>query len=216
MPRSPQASRKGPAPTAQQTDAPAASKAAKAKAGAPAGPKTAKRVGTAASKVAGAKPATKAAAKKVTSKTATKPAAKIAAKVPVKAVVVRNPVAQTALDAGGDLALRLHDWLDDAKAENITVLDIRGKTSIGDCMMVATGRTDRHVGAIADQLLRHLKEFGVSNARAEGLETCDWVLVDVGAIIIHVFRPDVREFYNLEKMWSGERPGDPPAHEPTH
>ena len=103
-------------------------------------------------------------------------------------------------------------WLDDAKAEDIVNIDIRGKTSIGDCMIVATGRTDRHVGAIADQLQKSLKEYGVSNVRVEGQQTCDWVLVDVGAIIVHVFRPEVREFYNLEKMWSGERPGEAPAH----
>ena len=79
-------------------------------------------------------------------------------------------------------------------------------------MIVATGRTDRHVGAIADQLQRQLKEYGVSNVRCEGQQTCDWVLVDVGATIVHIFRPEVREFYNLEKMWSGERPGEQPAH----
>ena len=105
-------------------------------------------------------------------------------------------------------------WLDDAKAEEIVTIDIRGKTSIGDYMIVATGRTDRHVGSIADQLQRNLKEYGVTNVRVEGQQTCDWVLVDVGAIIVHVFRPEVREFYNLEKMWSGERPGEAP--EPTH
>lgn len=103
-------------------------------------------------------------------------------------------------------------WLDEAKAENVVCIDIKGKTSIGDCMIVASGRTDRHVGAIADQLQRHLKEYGVSKVRVEGQQTCDWVLVDVGATIVHIFRPEVREFYNLEKMWSGERPGEAPSH----
>ena len=116
--------------------------------------------------------------------------------------------------AGDVLVTEILKWLDDAKAEEILAIDIRGKTSIGDCMIVATGRTDRHVGAIADQLQRSLKEYGVSNVRVEGQQTCDWVLVDVGAVIVHVFRPEVREFYNLEKMWSGERPGEAP--EPTH
>ena len=101
-------------------------------------------------------------------------------------------------------------WLDDAKAEAIVAIDIKGKTSIGDYMIVATGRTDRHVGAIADQLQQHLKDYGVSKVRVEGQQTCDWVLVDVGATIVHIFRPEVREFYNLEKMWSGARPGAPP------
>ena len=113
---------------------------------------------------------------------------------------------------GDLLASEIVKWLDEAKAEEIAVIDIRGKTSIGDAMIIATGRSDRHVGAIADQLQRNLKEYGVSKVRVEGQKTCDWVLVDVGAIIVHVFRPEVREFYNLEKMWSGERPGEAPAH----
>ena len=111
-------------------------------------------------------------------------------------------------DAQEGLIGEILKWLDDAKAENIVAIDIKGKTSIGDCMIVASGRTDRHVGAIADQLQRKLKEHGVSRVRVEGQPACDWVLVDVGAVIVHLFRPEVREFYNLEKMWSGERPGE--------
>jgi ribosome-associated protein len=103
-------------------------------------------------------------------------------------------------------------WLDDAKAENVVSIDLKGKSSIGDFMLVATGRSDRHVGAIAEQLQRKLKEQGYGRVRVEGLEACDWVLVDVGDIIVHVFRPEVREFYNLEKMWSAERPADVSAH----
>src|SRR5262245_24078727 len=99
-------------------------------------------------------------------------------------------------------------WLDDAKAENVVAIDIRGKSSIGDYMVVASGRSDRHVGSIAEQLQRKLKEEGHGRARIEGQPQCDWVLVDVGDIIVHVFRPEVREFYNLEKMWSAERPSD--------
>jgi ribosome-associated protein len=101
-------------------------------------------------------------------------------------------------------------WLDEAKAENIVKIDITGKSSIGDYMVVATGRTDRHVGAIADQLRRKLKDTGLDRVRVEGMASCDWVLVDAGDIIVHVFRPEVREFYNLEKMWSGDRPGEAP------
>ena len=111
-------------------------------------------------------------------------------------------------NAGGELATAILSWLDEAKAEEILALDIRGKTSIGDCMIIATGRSDRQVGAIADQLKDKLRDYGVSNVRVEGMESCDWVLVDVGAIVVHLFRPDVREYYNLEKMWSGERPTD--------
>jgi len=103
-------------------------------------------------------------------------------------------------------------WLDEAKAENVVTIDLAGKSSIGDFMVVATGRSDRHVGAIADQLQRKLKENGRGRVRVEGLGACDWVLIDTGDIIVHVFRPEVREFYNLEKMWSADRPGDQTAH----
>jgi len=71
-------------------------------------------------------------------------------------------------------------------------------------MVVASGRSHRHVGAIADHLLRDLKEGGFGNARVEGLPQCDWVLIDAGDVIVHVFRPEVRSFYNLEKMWAAD------------
>ncbi|MEP3628624.1 MAG: ribosome silencing factor [Hyphomicrobiales bacterium] len=92
--------------------------------------------------------------------------------------------------------------LEDAKAEEIVSIDITGKSSIGDAMVVASGRSHRHVGAIADRLTRDLKEAGYGSAHVEGLPHCDWVLVDTGDVIIHIFRPEVREFYNIEKMWS--------------
>lgn len=98
--------------------------------------------------------------------------------------------------------------LDDAKAEEIVSIDLTGKTSIGDFMVIASGRSTRHVGAIADQLLDDLKEEGHAHAKAEGLPQCDWVLIDAGDVIVHVFRPEVRAFYNLEKMWSAERPNN--------
>ena len=72
-------------------------------------------------------------------------------------------------------------------------------------MVVASGRSSTHVGAIADRLLRQCKDSGTST-RVEGLSNCDWVLVDAGDAIIHIFRPEVRQFYNLEKMWGGMRP----------
>jgi ribosome-associated protein len=99
-------------------------------------------------------------------------------------------------------------WLDEAKGEGVVTIDLKGKSSIGDYMVIVTGRSDRHVGAIADQLQRKLKEKGLGRIRVEGLEACDWVLLDTGDIIVHVFRPEVREFYNLEKMWSAERPAE--------
>jgi ribosome-associated protein len=101
--------------------------------------------------------------------------------------------------------------LSDAKAENVVSIDLRGKTSIGDTMVVASGRSQRHVGAIADQLRDKLKDEGYRDLRIEGLPHCDWVLIDAGDVIVHIFRPEVRQFYNLEKMWSGDRPNEPVA-----
>ena len=98
------------------------------------------------------------------------------------------------------------DTLDDAKAEDVVCIDIKGKTSIGDQMVVASGRSQRHVAAVADHLSRKLKEEGFGRARVEGLPHSDWVLIDAGDVIVHVFRPEVREFYNIEKMWSADRP----------
>ncbi len=100
------------------------------------------------------------------------------------------------------------ECLDDAKAEEIVSIDLQGKTAIGDVMMIASGRSHRHVGAIADQLVKKLKENGHGKAHVEGLPHCDWVLIDAGDVIIHLFRPEVREFYNLEKIWSADHPAD--------
>jgi ribosome-associated protein len=98
------------------------------------------------------------------------------------------------------------DTLDDSKAEDVVVIDLKGKTSIGDHMVLASGRSQRHVGAVADHLIKKLKDEGYGRARVEGLPQSDWVLIDAGDVIVHVFRPEVRDFYNLEKMWSADRP----------
>jgi len=92
--------------------------------------------------------------------------------------------------------------LDDAKAEDTISIDLNGKTTIADFMVVTSGRSNRQVGAIADRLLKALDESGVSGVRVEGMPHCDWVLIDAGDVIVHVFRPEVRSFYNLEKMWA--------------
>ena len=94
--------------------------------------------------------------------------------------------------------------LEDAKAEDIVTIDIQNKSTLGDYMVVTSGRSNRHVGAIADRLLRDLKDAGAGPLRVEGLPHCDWVLIDAGDLIVHVFRPEIREFYNLEKMWAAE------------
>jgi ribosome-associated protein len=94
--------------------------------------------------------------------------------------------------------------LDDAKAEDTVTIDIQNKSALGDYMVVASGRSHRHVGAIADRLVGDLKRAGVGPVRVEGLPHCDWVLIDAGDVIVHIFRPEVREFYNIEKMWAAE------------
>jgi ribosome-associated protein len=92
--------------------------------------------------------------------------------------------------------------LEDSKAENVTAINITGKSALGDYMVVVTGRSNRHVTAIAEHLIDDLKADGIGPIRVEGLETGDWVLIDSGDIIVHVFRPEIREFYNIEKMWA--------------
>ena len=101
--------------------------------------------------------------------------------------------------------------LSDGKAEDILSIDLVGKTTIADAMVIASGRSQRHVGALADQLLQKLKEEGMNNIRVEGVPLCDWVLIDAGDVVVHIFRPEVRHFYNLEKMWTAERPNNPVA-----
>ena len=103
-------------------------------------------------------------------------------------------------------------WLDEAKGEEVVSIDLEGKSSLGDYMVIASGRSDRHVGAMAEQIARKLKELGFGRVRIEGTEACDWVLIDTGDIIVHLFRPEVREFYNLERMWAGDRPVDSQTH----
>ncbi|PKR88638.1 ribosome silencing factor [Pleomorphomonas diazotrophica] len=92
--------------------------------------------------------------------------------------------------------------LDDAKAEDVVDIDVAAKTPIADHMVICTGRSSRHVGAIADHLVKDLKDAGFGSVAVEGQPACDWVLIDAGSIIVHVFRPEVREFYHLEKMWA--------------
>jgi ribosome-associated protein len=98
--------------------------------------------------------------------------------------------------------------LADAKAEEVVSLDLDGKSAHADQMVIASGRSNRHVSAIAEQLMEKLKAVGARDLRVEGLNQCDWVLIDAGDVIIHVFRPEVRSFYNLEKLWSPDAPGE--------
>ena len=92
--------------------------------------------------------------------------------------------------------------LDESKAEETTHIDIVGKSPVADHMIVTSGRSHRHVNAVTDRLLRDLKDAGEGSPKVEGVPACDWVLVDTGDVIVHIFRPEVRDFYNLEKLWS--------------
>jgi ribosome-associated protein len=92
--------------------------------------------------------------------------------------------------------------LDDMKAEGTVTIDLRGRSAFSDYMIITSGRANRHVGAIAENLAKDLKETGVKKLHVEGLPNCDWVLIDSGDVIVHVFRPEVREFYNLERLWT--------------
>ncbi|MGL4196330.1 MAG: ribosome silencing factor, partial [Allorhizobium sp.] len=110
------------------------------------------------------------------------------------------------MERGADAAARALELvlasLEDSKAEDIVSIDIAGKSALGDYMVVVSGRSNRHVSAISEHLISDLKDEGMGSARVEGLETGDWVLIDTGDIIVHVFRPEIREFYNLERMWA--------------
>lgn len=116
-----------------------------------------------------------------------------------------EPISKMRPDAEEILRLVL-TGLDDMKAEDTVTIDLTGKTSIADAMVVTSARSNRQVGAIADRLLEDLAKAGVPNLRVEGMPHCDWVLIDAGDVIVHVFRPEVRAFYNLEKMWAPARP----------
>jgi len=91
--------------------------------------------------------------------------------------------------------------LDDDKAEDVVQISLRGRSAIADYMVICSGRSSRQVAAISEKLLERLKDKFRLTARSEGKETGDWVLLDTGDVVVHVFRPEVREFYQLERMW---------------
>jgi ribosome-associated protein len=103
---------------------------------------------------------------------------------------------------GADAAAKIIlDALDEDKAEEILSIDIKGKSSVADRLVIASGRSQRHVAALAEHLIEKLKAAGATDIKAEGLPHADWVLVDAGDVIVHLFRPEVRHFYNIEKIW---------------
>ena len=95
--------------------------------------------------------------------------------------------------------------LDDMKAEDTTTIDLRDESAITDYLVVTSGRSNRHVGSVAERVLEDLRDAGLTGVRVEGMPHCDWVLIDAADVIVHVFRPEVRAFYNLEKMWTANR-----------
>ena len=101
--------------------------------------------------------------------------------------------------------------LDDDKAEDLVVIDLANKSSIADHMVIASGRSARQVSAMADHLAERIKAAGYGSAKTEGRANADWVLVDAGDVIVHLFRPEVRGFYNLEKLWSVTLPAEEAA-----
>jgi len=129
---------------------------------------------------------------KVSEKTAVKPARKTSTKA---AALKAQPDADKTLNM-------ILSRLDDMKAEDTVTIDLRGKSAFTDYMVITTGRANRHVGAIAENVAKGLKGNGIVSPHVEGLPNCDWVLIDSGDVIVHIFRPEVREFYNLERLWT--------------
>ena len=133
-------------------------------------------------------------AKKLTGKTA--PAKKPARKAPAKKTQERKSAAPS------ELLNRILVSLDDDKAENIVTVDLDGRSALCDAAVIASGRSSRHVAAMAEHLGRRLKEAGYGTRPISGAAQGDWVLVDAGDVIVHLFRPEVRDYYDLEGMWS--------------
>lgn len=157
------------------------------------------------------KPAAKPAAKKTAVK---KPAVKKAAvsktTVAKKVAADKKPAAKTAapskavskLSASAKHCALIAKVLDDNKAEEVVSIDLASKCSFADFMVVASGRSQRHVAALADHVTDALKKAGTPPLNVEGKDSADWVLIDAGDVVVHLFRPEVRQFYNIEKMWA--------------
>jgi ribosome-associated protein len=118
----------------------------------------------------------------------------------------RKAAAQQAADTSHDLLKIVETSLDGDKAEDIVAIDLRGKSTIADYMVIATGRNSRQLAAMASHLDEKLTKAGVRRVSVEGTDQGDWVLLDGGDVVVHLFRPEVRSFYALEKMWGAEMP----------
>jgi ribosome-associated protein len=157
------------------------------------------------------KPAKKPAAKKPSAKkpSAQKANAKKASvkKTPAKkAVSAKKTAPKKVAQRDIEVLSRVLESLDDDKAEEIVTIDLEGRSSLCDAIVIANGRSSRHVASIADHLARRLKEAGYGTRPVDGMAQGDWVLVDAGDVIVHIFRPEVRAYYDLEGMWSVDEP----------
>jgi ribosome-associated protein len=118
----------------------------------------------------------------------------------------RKAVAKPTANKTPDLLKIVETSLDDDKGEDIVVIDLRGKSTIADFMVIATGRNSRQLAAMASHLDAKLTKAGIKKISVEGAAQGDWVLLDGGDVVVHLFRPEVRTFYALEKMWGAEMP----------
>jgi len=134
-------------------------------------------------------------------------AAKPAKKTVARKAAPKKSVPKKAAPAPDTVLLeRIRTSLDDDKAQDIVTIDMAGRSSLADAIVIATGTSSRHVAAIAEHLARRLKEAGYGTRPVNGAQQGDWVLVDAGDVIVHIFRPEVREYYQLERMWSVDEP----------
>ena len=124
-----------------------------------------------------------------------------------------SPTAKAAPDSVDALHMMIMKSLDDDQAVEAVSIPLAGKSSIADHMVIASGKSTRQVASMANKLAQKIKETTGRSPRIEGLTAADWVLIDAGDIIVHLFRPEVRSFYNLERMWAfGEAPAVPTTH----
>ena len=124
------------------------------------------------------------------------------------AAATRGPAASGSSRTAEGLSQIIVEALEDAKAEDIVSIGLSGRTTLADEMIIASGRSSVHVGAIADRVVKACREAGYPSPKIEGMPLCDWVLLDAQNAIVHIFRPDVRQFYHREKMWGADRPGE--------
>lgn len=127
-----------------------------------------------------------------------------ASRVPNLTEMGDSPNQEPSLNAE-ELVTLVKERLDEEKAEDIVTIDLTGKSDVADTLVIASGRSQRHVAALADKISRSIKDTGLGAPKTEGLPAADWVLLDAGDVIVHLFRPEVRSFYNLERIWAPER-----------